>query len=300
MVELNSLSELQNKALTLIEDKLHYVVRFRGNKHIVTRNSVRDHIRGLNQLINSIIPEGTMPKVIQKLIDELRIAAVLHDMGEILGEVSTLEEVINQEAIRDGLKKEFEFKVFKVFARLAVKAVRRERPEIFELTYQSLMEEIHVPLKLTRKLVNKLDALLAITDLESECDMAYVELEELYYQVENGKSISNLIFKLIDKLEGNRYFIDNAVLQEQLSTSKFEEVHKMNSKLYSDILNTKVPVDYSERDNKYLGIIKDKIRTELLKVFSDYESILKSNNLKVSMVPTNSLDPYNVPVYTID
>lgn len=90
----NTLTAKEAKSLNLLIDGLKDVYRFQGSKHAISKpNSVYDHIQGLVSLIDEIFKD--LPIVYSPIRVELLKAAYLHDAGEIFGELSVLDSILD-------------------------------------------------------------------------------------------------------------------------------------------------------------------------------------------------------------
>lgn len=90
----NVLTTRESKSLALLIDGLKDVYRFQGSKHAISKpNSVYDHIQGLVSLIDELFKD--LPIDYSPIRIELEKAAYLHDAGEIFGELSVLDSILD-------------------------------------------------------------------------------------------------------------------------------------------------------------------------------------------------------------
>jgi len=126
---------VQLKAIKLMLKNLSKIYRFAGVDNLTKKNSVKDHTYQMLKLSDYIT---------ESLDDEadrqaLRLVCLLHDFGEIAGELTVVNDDLNGKRVlssRDKVK--IEADVFYIMMNLALDAVKTDNSELFESTLAML------------------------------------------------------------------------------------------------------------------------------------------------------------------
>lgn len=259
------MKKIQREAIKLIVDNLDDVERFGDNPHIVVKNTVREHIQGLIALINEL-------DIDEALRADLSMRALLHDAGELGGEISTVTAVLNAEAPTKAQKDDFELSVFRVFCHFAMLCVQ-----------DKVEDEFYKNLGLLRNLVKKLDdppdektnqKKITLDGIIEWLKFAYKKqtrhgdafyLEDLYDQATEQNSYEGRIFKALDLLEGNQWYCDHAI---DVGSTTAEELQNF--------------LTYAREIISHLGTTEVEIKVAAMVEESlvNYENLVKSGDVK--------------------
>jgi len=182
------ISTKQLEALKLMLKSLGDIYRFGGVPNMTRKNSVREHTQELMKLADFVAESLDNEEDRQKL----RLLALVHDMGEVCGELTVVHDDLNGEKLISPRQKEIvEFEVFQAFYSLA-----KEGTEDY-LTLLELTRQWNDPLKLSSRAKD-----IMSTIISSEEDLNI-------FKTIQGKGMNKMIpilLKALDRAEGTYYF----------------------------------------------------------------------------------------------
>ena len=252
------MKKIQKETIRLIVDNLDDVERFAGNKHIVVKNTVREHIQGIIELIKGL-------EITEELRDDLTIRALLHDAGELGGEISTITAVLNGDAPTKEQKDEFERLVFGVFVHYAMICVQDGTEDEFYRNLGALRTMVRrladpPPEGEEKKytLQTLIDWLSGAYEKMNKHGYAF-HLEDLYKTAVENESYEGRLFKALDLLEGNRWYCEHAI---DLTSTPPESLQGF--------------LTYAREIISHLGCTapETQVRAMLVETLADYENLV--------------------------
>ena len=196
-------------SLVELMNYLKDVYRFSGtHTKIFNKNSVKQHIKGLHDLVDYIIPEGAH----ESLRAEMKYRSSVHDGGEVLGELNILEDSVKKSGIRGATKSKYEFIIFRYFITLIYLSLNTK-----DVTKAFVKREINRYRKILslckrgkgsiQDLIKELNDKTIKTDYDDLNNMIdnfkHIEMPE-------EKDYKYYLFKALDLLEGNMYYVRNS------------------------------------------------------------------------------------------
>ena len=226
----------QLKAIKLMLKNLSKIYRFAGVENLTRKNSVKDHSHQMLKLADYIAEslDDDLDKV------ALRMICLLHDFGEIAGELTVVNDDLNGKKIissRDKVK--IEADVFYIMVNLALDAVKTDNHSLFDRTLESL--RVIVSEDVSRDSFDKHKKLV-----QEDVDFKY--LNDIYTEKSLNKMIVTF-FKALDRAEGNIYFCENS-----------EDVDLLDDNFTQKIIEYNMKSLYTSLD-KHLGDRQDYINT---------------------------------------
>jgi 5'-deoxynucleotidase YfbR-like HD superfamily hydrolase len=177
----------------LLIDNLKTVYRFEGSKHQISKpNSVYDHIQGLESIIKELCKD--QPDICADLLT----VAYLHDAGEIFGELSVLDCVLDKNLGYD--KEDIEYQLF-------IHAMEILQTEGKNGVVSILAKRLPITQALRYKDFNRLETLISEG---SDRVKVSKEVKALYLRATSNDNLLYKLFKPIDLIEGCMYYTANA------------------------------------------------------------------------------------------
>lgn len=264
--------QIHQDALNVILDSMDDVHRFGGTVCEQNKNTVYEHISSILNIIDTLFEESGVDN--DSLKNELRLRAVLHDLGEVAGEISTVTQVLNGKAISKSLKDKIEHKIFEYFLHMAILSLQDKKPFRF-----------YAPLSVLRKLIDKINqgdnpdlshkALLTYMEqsiLDSPKHSSSYALLDEYLRIETEDSYAARLFKIIDKIEGSEFFVKNTDITKQLDLSKAAKVREYYMEFWNKI--------GEGTDEDLEPDLTQAVKKRLMKVLEDYELLMKQKEGK--------------------
>lgn len=229
--------------LKLIYAELANVYRFGRVTNLTKKNSVKTHTKQLLKMADFVAESFTD----EQNKKDLRLLCFIHDMGEVLGELTVAHEDVNNESSVSRNKKDlYEFEIFKS-AYLAAKLGKETLASFIELSkmYDS-----------AEQLYNYAKEFSANSKLvETKEDL------EIFKKFQ-GKSMNKMMptyLKCLDRAEGTIFYCNNA---EDIDLTKDSFMEKMITYNLKSIYDG-TPLDLGGDDN-------------LINVYKKCRSILKA------------------------
>ena len=244
---------IQLKAITLLLKHLKNIYRFAGVDNVKRKNSVREHSSQLLKLADFVAESLTDEADKQ----DLRLLALIHDYGELAGEVTVANDIFNgNKVIADKYKEAFETDIFTIFMNLAITAVKEDDATMFETTLNSM-----------RKLVDNSEDMVVETkeyrDLLRSNLQKHPEFTRLLQTFLGTKNKMMYIFlKTIDRAEGTNYLCSYGEDLDLLSKEHVQQAIEYNmSSLYVKLpKNLGGNEDYISTFKKVKSIVKAAVR----------------------------------------
>lgn len=191
-IELPTLSSEQVNSAGMLLAMMRSVYRFKGDPTIEPEsNSVAQHVDGLKKLIDELVPRH-----MSKLSETLRMMAIFHDLGEILGEINTLSDHLVSQGSRD------------------MKIVMENAIAYWAIKSNVSKGDGMIPdVESYRILAQKKGHLAVIEELANEEPVDIPGAKELLemYDISIDESTKEWkLFKCLDILEGLEYYLKNA------------------------------------------------------------------------------------------
>lgn len=255
------------KTICLMAKALGNVYRFSGKYTRVSRpNSVQDHILSLYTLIDEVF--AGMPPEYDFIRTDMYMRATLHDAGEILGELNVLEYQVQSKGLSKEDKKECEQIIFEYFLTQAYKCVLHgENENAFMSLIKRVKDSINQCTRATgdfKRAVHALKASSYLYDMVPEI----ADTKKYYEHIENDISYAGKLFKALDLIDGNEYYINNAEnpekVPQELHTrvegyckkimTELRTAEKHNAKTYDD-LTDKVVKRMQDNIDRYNALV---------------------------------------------
>lgn len=198
------LKTIHRQTLQLMLDALQDVKRFAGDPCILTENTVYDHVMSLVSMISTL-------DIDDELRDDLAMRALIHDMGELCGELTTMNQELSGNSVPKEQKKEYEKNIFKVFAHFAMLCVHDKKPLRFEGPLRAMRNIIDGPFNEGSVGLDTVIGYLTDSYKNMVRHTSAFVLEDMYDYVMNYDSREGKIFKVLDLIEGNEFFNQHAV-----------------------------------------------------------------------------------------
>lgn len=244
----DQVSDTLYRAILLMVNSLREVYRFSGeHTKVSTPNSVKDHIYSLYNLIDEVF-ECTPPEY-DFIKKDMYMRATLHDCGEMLGELGVVETQVQGQGLTPEEKKDYEQIIFEYFITKAYEsAVYKCTDLAFTELVHKLRRELDVKDLVKFKLtINKLKQYSTTFDMMPDI----INIKKYYNHIENDLSYAGKLFKALDLIDGNEYYLKNAIDPHKVPESLHKKVkayclkviyelrdaEKHNAKNYDDITN---------------------------------------------------------------
>lgn len=247
---------VHHRALKLMLEALQDVKRFSGDSCVLTENTVYDHIMSLINIIGEL-------DIDQELRDDLAMRALIHDMGELCGELTTMTDELSGNAIPLEKKRTYEKNVFKVFCHFAVLCIHDKKPLRFEGPLRAMRNIIDGPYSEGDVSVDTVIDYLEDSYKNMVRHTAAFTLEDMYEYVMDYDSREGKIFKVLDMIEGNEFYNDHAVGPEQvenyIASRYMEKVSEVIGSLEDGDLERQLAQRLQSAAKKYQSLVRGEI-----------------------------------------
>ena len=248
----------EKRALGALYLSLKDIYRFKGSKHeISTPNSVYDHAEGLVRLIGEVFKD--LPIHLSEYKVKLLRMAYLHDMGEVFGELSVLDNVLDTKTKGIANKSELEYIFF-------CEAIRSfiSLPNFSNLIHEDrrmLSNIIYGNYEFGSKVKD-----FKSYNLEVSSELLYWYCISANYNTPVPHYL-NKTFKMLDLIEGCQYYIANAQNPEYVPSEHIDRYQKH----YTDELGALI----AEPNYTFeVGTIKLKVIAIAIKTYRDYLELM--------------------------
>jgi hypothetical protein len=263
-------TKTSKQALNTLMDSLHEVIRYDGvpNKILAKSPVLSDKMHSLRmpkyfeKVLNSFDSKVKVKykEDIKALHAKVYLKSLLHEMGEILIEFSTLGKQLNGEETEfsDDRRHALEMRIAKTFMNLAFIAADKQDQEIFSKPLQHFRALVKDKVgfqalttlenKFNNKNINQL-----LGDKNIDCNIVHNEAQKyikLFEEVETKVGADDNLVKILDSWEGNECYnsradTSNQSLDRTLSTFKkaTKYIDSFAGKLGSDFENNPFKIE---------------------------------------------------------
>ena len=238
------------------------IYRFAGVDNLTKKNSVKDHSFQMLKMADYIA---------ESLNDEedkikLRMICLLHDFGEVAGELTVVNDDLNGKRIlssRDKVK--IEADVFYIMTNLALDAVKTDNHSLFEQTLHILKEVVSAGAQKDsfdkhKKFINE--------------DSDFVGLSDIYTEKSLNKMLVTF-FRALDRSEGTIYFCEHSEDVDLMNDDFVQKNIEYNMKsLYATL-----PKHLGDRED-YINTFK-KVKCVLKTAVRRFKQLCRFNNYGV-------------------
>jgi len=236
------LDSIQLNAVKMMLKDLKNIYRFEGVANVSRRNSVREHSCELLKLADFVAE--TLEKEEDR--QDLRLMALIHDFGEITGEVTVANDTFKGNKVTaDRSKEAYESNIFVIFMNLALISTKDDNSNMYDRLLETL-----------REAVDNSDDMISQTKELRETISDKVKIQKEFgrlYDVYTGtkNKMMPIFLKTIDRAEGTNYFCEHGEDLDLLTKDYVQKAIEYNmASLY-----TKLPKNLGGRED-YINTFK--------------------------------------------
>lgn len=260
------LDAIQLKAIKLMLKNLNVIYRFAGVANVTRKNSVKEHSCQLLKLADFLAE--TLDKEEDK--QDLRLMALIHDFGEIAGEVTVANDTFKGNKVTaDRAKEAFETNVFTIFMNLAIIAAKDDNTNIFDGHLAVLRDAVDNSTDMINDTQEIRDKMGDKVKIQKE----FNRLHQVYTGTKN--KMLPIFLKTIDRAEGTNYFCEYGEDLDLLTKDYVQKAIEYNmSSLY-----TKLPKDLGGKED-YINTFK-KAKTVIKAAVRRFKDLTRRDKLSL-------------------